>query len=74
MSRIVPFDEKEVCDECGAVGAFDFMGDFLCGSCASVAIDEQEKHDELKKQDAKLYDFASAVSMQSIAKNYPNEE
>lgn len=33
-SREVPFDKDEKCDLCGAVGAFDFMGDLLCPACA----------------------------------------
>ena len=35
MSRMVPFDEKAKCESCGKVGAFDFMGDLLCGDCAT---------------------------------------
>lgn len=31
--RTVPFDETEKCDNCGKDGAFDFMGDFICGEC-----------------------------------------
>ena len=34
MDRSVPFDEKAICDVCGAKGAYDFMGDFLCPKCA----------------------------------------
>ena len=33
MSRDVPFDKDAVCDGCGAMGAFDFMGDFFCPKC-----------------------------------------
>ena len=40
--RAVPFDETEVCDNCGKVGAYDFMGDLLCPECASKAIGESE--------------------------------
>ena len=36
--RTVPFDEKEVCDICGKVGAFDFMGDLLCPECTEKVI------------------------------------
>ncbi len=32
-SRKIPFDENEKCDNCGKGGAFDFMGDFICGDC-----------------------------------------
>ena len=40
--RIVPFDKDAVCDVCGQVGAYDFMGDYLCGKCASERIPEEE--------------------------------
>ena len=40
--RDVPFDEREICDECGAIGAYDFMGDLLCPLCAHKAIGEPE--------------------------------
>jgi len=35
MSRDVPFDEKAKCDSCGEVGAYDFLGDVLCPTCAA---------------------------------------
>ena len=40
--RTVPFDVKAVCDNCGEVGAFDFMGDLLCTKCAEDAIGRPE--------------------------------
>ena len=40
--RTVPFDDKAICDDCGSVGAYDFMGDFLCSECAEKAIGEPE--------------------------------
>lgn len=33
-SREAPFEEDARCDSCGHKGAFDFMGDYLCASCA----------------------------------------
>ena len=66
-SRIVPFDDDLVCDECGAKGAFDFMGDYYCGPCASQFIEKEEKQDELRNEDKKLTEFASAVSLQAIS-------
>lgn len=33
MSREVPFEPEAVCDICGRVGAYDFMGDLLCPAC-----------------------------------------
>jgi len=35
MGRDVPFDPDKKCDECGKPGAFDFMGDYICGECYS---------------------------------------
>lgn len=49
MSREIPFDENAECDWCGAIGAFDFMGDFLCPNCAASAIPpdyESEEEDD----------------------------
>ena len=40
MSRDVYYDKNAKCDECGAVGAFDFMGDYICMKCANKAIEE----------------------------------
>ena len=34
MNREVKFDKNAICDNCGAIGAFDFMGDYLCEKCA----------------------------------------
>jgi len=31
--REVPFSSNEKCDTCGKVGAYDFMGDFICENC-----------------------------------------
>ena len=41
-SSPVSFDEKEKCDVCGKVGAYDFMGDLLCPECAHKAIGKPE--------------------------------
>lgn len=37
MDRTVPFDEDEICDSCGAKGAYDFMGDCICAECLAKA-------------------------------------
>ena len=34
MGRDVPFDNDCICDICGKLGAYDFMGDCLCPDCA----------------------------------------
>ena len=41
-NRMVPFDPDAICDLCGAVGAFDFMGDFYCEECVDDMKDEWE--------------------------------
>ena len=41
MNRKVPFDERAICDECGALGAFDFMGDLFCPKCLANNIAAQ---------------------------------
>lgn len=44
MSREVPFDKSAKCDNCGKIGAYDFMGDYLCPECANrVACCERKK-------------------------------
>jgi hypothetical protein len=35
MSRSIDFEPDLKCDNCGAEGAFDFMGDALCSECSS---------------------------------------
>ena len=41
--REVPFDEGAKCDECGAQGAFDFMGDFYCMPCLEKLSETQKE-------------------------------
>lgn len=31
--RTVPFKKEARCDDCGAKGAWDFMGDYICTKC-----------------------------------------
>lgn len=33
--RCFPFNVNAICDCCGMVGAYDFMGDLLCEKCAT---------------------------------------
>jgi hypothetical protein len=33
MSRTVPYKHDRNCDGCGELGAFDFMGDYICNEC-----------------------------------------
>ena len=37
----VPFEVDKKCDDCGKLGAFDFMGDYLCSECADKYIDHE---------------------------------
>ena len=46
-SRDVPFEIDAICDECGAKGAFDFMGDYFCPKCLRKAYEEIEEDWEL---------------------------
>ena len=39
MSREVPYGTELKCDNCGKIGAFDFMGDYICGEC--IVTDEE---------------------------------
>ena len=47
MDRTIPFDKEEICDICGGIGAFDFMGDFLCAECVAK-LNKRNKRDEQK--------------------------
>lgn len=52
MSRMIPFNAKERCDECGIKGCYDFCGDLLCERCARQYIDsEYEENYEEEKED-----------------------
>lgn len=46
MSREVPYEEETKCDKCGRTGAYDFMGDFLCGRCIYDNEDELDIGEE----------------------------
>jgi len=55
MSRDIPYDPELQCDNCDAVGAYDFMGDYLCPNCIDfqvegVVYDDEDEHD--------LWDYA----------------
>lgn len=39
MSREVPFFHDDICDGCGAQGAYDFMGDSYCEKCVQLERD-----------------------------------
>ena len=36
-SREAPYDKHKECDNCGEMGAHDFMGDYFCDKCVSYA-------------------------------------
>ena len=43
--REVEFDSTIECDLCGAKGAFDFYGDFICQNCINRMKQESEDDD-----------------------------
>jgi hypothetical protein len=55
MSRQADFEPNAVCDSCGAKGAFDFMGDYLCGRCAcgDTSIEDDQPADRADKEDGR---------------------
>ena len=53
MSREVPFDMNAKCDMCGCVGAWDFMGDYLCADCFQKLQEEEPDKEKAIKQQAK---------------------
>jgi hypothetical protein len=40
--REVPYLKDEVCDNCGEIGAFDFMGDLFCQDCIGGYIEGED--------------------------------
>ena len=40
MGREVPFGANKACDECGKLGAYDFMGDCYCPECVERLVRE----------------------------------
>jgi hypothetical protein len=46
MDRTIPFEPDAICEECGATGAFDFMGDYLCYECSIASADDGPDDDE----------------------------
>ena len=44
--RDVPYEPNERCDNCGRLGAFDFMGDLLCPKCIQNEDDIEELEEE----------------------------
>lgn len=40
--REVAYDEDMACDCCGSIGAYDFMGDWLCARCARMGKDVED--------------------------------
>lgn len=44
--REVPFFANDKCDDCGAMGAYDFTGDSLCPECAAKANPPSDPEDD----------------------------
>ena len=51
MSRTIPFDKQAECDVCHRLGAYDFMGDFVCPACYDKDVDEHYGDSGLVLQD-----------------------
>lgn len=47
MGKDVPFDPQARCDDCGALGAYDFYGDNACEACSSFAIEAHERSEKV---------------------------
>jgi len=63
MSKDIRFYPEVQCDNCDAVGAFDFMGDYLCEKCIDFQIDdvfEEVDYDDYDYLDDEydLWDYA----------------
>jgi hypothetical protein len=46
MGREVPFYPDEICDECGAKGAYDFYGDCYCQACTDKMLNDDNDEEE----------------------------
>lgn len=57
MGRDVPFDDDEICDGCGALGAYDFYGDYFCQKCTDRIFTEREAARDLEAAKAGLADY-----------------
>lgn len=51
MSRDIVFEPMAVCDECGAGGAYDFMGDYLCMACSQKYIVPEPEADDVDDEE-----------------------
>ena len=59
MSKDIPFNPELQCDNCDEVGAYDFMGDYLCPNCIDFHIDEISDDFGDVKDDYDLWDFVA---------------
>lgn len=41
-ARSIPYAPGVRCEDCGALGAYDFMGDWLCARCAGTEQGQDE--------------------------------
>jgi len=49
-SREILVEPDAICDYCGAKGAFDFMGDYVCPECALKMFEDMEEYEKEKKR------------------------
>jgi len=60
MKRDIPFDPELPCDNCDEIGAYDFMGEYLCPRCADFHIEEEPEFCEEDIEDMyDLWDFVA---------------
>lgn len=76
MSRSVPFNEIAKCGGCGAIGAFDFMGDYFCADCAGTLV---EKGDAMTDQPTtptaeQAFKETTAMTRDEIRAKYQNDQ
>jgi len=62
MNREVPFDKDAKCDVCGSRGAYDFMGDYLCGQCAQRSLHGRDHEQDINR------DFDESVRRKQMPK------
>lgn len=76
MDREIPFEKDAKCDVCGKMGAFDFMGDYICERCLRPK-DTEKLRDRAMELEAKNIDLkkkaeyweAKAMEYRSLLEN-----
>ena len=50
MNRTIPYFPEVFCDVCGALGAYDVMGDYFCDKCMEDFTQEDEQPTDGQKE------------------------